>query len=632
MLQSIRDKTSGWIAYLIIGLISIPFALWGINSYLGGGEEKPAAVVDGDDITPRQLDYAYTRYRERLASLFGGRIPETFNDENALKEQALSQIIEEKVLQNYIQDQGYRVGDTELFKNIRTMAAFLQDGKFSKEQYQNQLASQGYSAALFEQEMRRSQEMQQLNLAIKSSAFILPVELEKYNNLKNQQRKIRTLTFKNKTDSIEVTDQQVSDYYEKQSALYMNPEKVKLDYIELNLETIKQTIEVSEDKLQERYDLLRDQLTTPEIRKASHILLTSKDGDEEQVKQKIQDLKKRIDEGEDFATLAREFSQDPGSAANGGDLGDVERGLMVKPFEKVLFEMNEGDVSAPVKTQFGWHIIKLFKISGGETKTFEQAKPEIEQELKTEQAESQIYDLAENLASIGYEEPDSLLPASEQLGLKIETTDWFTRNKGEGVAAEEKVRQIAFSDDVLNSNLNSETIELADNRIIIVHLNEHKKSEKQPLEAVKDSIVQTLKVKMGREKAQADGKKILAELEQNSKSLEDVAADASLEIVDLGFVNRNSDATKRDVLNAAFTIESAADNKPVFQGVSETNGDYSIIELSGVRVDPEIADSAKDEALKSLNSANANYEYQAVIKTLTDQAEITRSSVKELPQ
>ena len=229
MLQSIRDKTSGWIAYLIIGLISVPFALWGINSYLGGGEEQPAAVVNGDEITPRQLDFAYTRYRERLSSVFGGRIPEVFNDEDTLKEQALSQIIEEKVLLNYIKDKGFRVGDSELFANIQTMAVFQQDGKFNKELYQNQLASQGYSPALFEQEMRRSQEMEQLSLAIKSSAFTVPVEFKQFNNLKNQQRKLRTLTFKNQTDSIQVSDQQITDYYTEQAARYMEPAKIKLD-------------------------------------------------------------------------------------------------------------------------------------------------------------------------------------------------------------------------------------------------------------------------------------------------------------------------------------------------------------------------------------------------------------------
>ncbi|MCP4078435.1 MAG: hypothetical protein GY744_19895 [Gammaproteobacteria bacterium] len=630
MLQAIRDKTSGWIAYLIIGLISIPFALWGINSYLGGGEEKPVAIVDGDEITPRQLDYAYTRYRERLASVFGGRIPEAFNDENTLKEQALSQIIEERVLLKYINDNGYRVGNTNLLANIQAMQVFQQDGKFSNELYQNQLASQGYSPAMFEQELRRSQEMEQLNLAIKTSAFTVPVEVKHFNTLKNQQRKLRTLTFKNQTDLVEVSDQQITDYYNEQSAQFMEPSMVKLDYIELNLDTIKKGIQITEDKLLERYDQLRDQLTTEELRTASHILLTVGENDDEAaVKLKIDELKQRITQGEDFSTLAREFSQDKGSAQDGGDLGDVERGAMVKPFETALFALHINQVSEPVKTQFGWHIIKLNGLSGGDTQSFEQARTDIEEELKANQAESQIYDLAENLASIGYEEPDSLLPVSEQLDLKIQTTDWFTSAKGEGLAEQEKIRQIAFSDDVLNQNRNSETIELSDSSIVIVHLNQHKPSEKKSMDSVREDIIETLKRKAGRELAQAEGKKILTELQAHNNTLDGVAG--SLSVVDLGFVDRSNAAVERDVLSTAFAMAKPTVETTVFEAVAEANGDYTIIELSEVRVNTdESADKAKDDPAKTLTSATANHEYRALIKSLTKQADIMRFAVKDL--
>lgn len=630
MLQAIRDKTSGWIAYLIIGLISIPFALWGINSYLGGGEEQAAAIVDGEEISPRQLDYAYTRYRERLSSVFGGRIPEVFNDENTLKEQALSQLIEERVLLGYIQDKGYRVGDTKLFENIQTMQMFQEDGRFSKELYQNQLASQGYSPALFEQELRRSQEMEQLNLAINATAFTLPVELEQFNKLKNQQRKLRTLTFSNQAETIQVTDQQVTDYYNEQSARFMDEAKVKLDYIELNLDTIKQSIEIPEEKLLETYEQSREQLTTPEIRSASHILLTVKD-DEDQVKVKIDDLKKRLDQGEDFAALAKEFSQDPGSAEDGGDLGEVERGAMVKPFETALFELNAGQISNPVKTQFGWHLIKLHEISGGKTKSFEQARNEIELEMKADLAESQIYDLAENLASIGYEEPDSLLPAAEQLDLKVQTTDWFARSKGEGLAEEVKIREAAFSEEVLNLNRNSETIELSDNRIVIVHLNEHKKSVRQPLESVRDSIVTTLKKKAGRELAQTDGRKVLDILASESESLDEYAAKSSMSIVDLGYIKRSNSSVDADLLSTAFSLPKPSSGKNIFEGMTEVSGDYTIIELSDVRVETtQTNEGDEQDPAKTINSASANYEYQAVIKSLTEQAEIMRLKVKDL--
>ena len=630
MLQAIREKTSGWIAYVIIGLISIPFALWGINSYLGGGEQQPAAIVDGDEITVRDLDYAYARYRERLSSVFGGQLPDMFNDEITLKEQVLSQMIEEQALQNYIQQRGIYVGDAELFGLIRTMPAFQQDGKFSKELYQNQLASQGYNPSLFEFELRRSQQMAQLNRGIKSSAFTLPVQRALYDGLRNQARKLRTVTIENQVDSISVSDQEIEEFYQQQPARFMQPAQVKVDYIELSMDNIKQSIQIDEDRLMERYEQLRDQLTTPEFRLASHILLTVQDAEnEEQVRQKIEQLKQRIEQGEDFAQLAREFSQDPGSAADGGDLGEVERGMMVKPFETALFDLTVGEISEPVKTQFGWHLIKLHAVSGGDTQSFEQARPDIEEELKTDMAESQVYDLTENLANIAYEQPDSLLPAAEQLGLTIQTSDWFTRTQGEGLAQQEKVRQVAFSDEVLNQNRNSETLELANNRIIIMHLNSHRPAARKELETVRDEIIQLVKIKKGREQTQSEGQKLLAEL-QSGKSLDDIAAAESKSVVDLGFVKRDNQVLDRDVLSAAFTMSKPTQGSLVYEGITEVDGDYTLIELSAIESATEAANTGDDQQPSPLNDAIANYDYQAMTKVLAEQADVIRTPVAEL--
>jgi len=632
MLQAIREKTSGWIAYLIIALISVPFALWGINSYLGGGAEKPAAVVNGDEITPRQLDAAYARYRDQLASIFGGRIPPSLNDENALKEQALSQIIEQKVLANYIKDKGYRIGDKKLFEIIQSMQVFQENGKFNRQTYQHQLSSQGYSPAYFEQELRQSTEMQQLNQAIKASAFSVPTQLEKLNQLQNEERKISVLTFKNQAKTIAVSDQEITDFYDKNAALYMAPEKVKVDFIELSLEKMSKGIEISEEQIRDKYEQMLEQLTTPETRKASHILLTVKnEGDDEAVKKKLLELKKRIEDGENFATIAKKFSQDPGSASDGGGLGDIERGDMVPPFEEVLFSMKPGELSDPVKTQFGWHIIKLISIKGGGTKTLEQARSEIEQELKTEKAESQIYDLAENLASIAYEEPDSLQPAADQLDLKLETSDWFTRTQGAGIAAEDKVRQAAFSDEVLGQKINSELIELSDNRVVIIHLKDHQPATRKPLSEVRDLIIAEIKKKKGRELAEAEGKKALEQLRAGKKALADFSQAASVELNDAGYVNRKDNKLTKELINAAFVMSRPVDGKPVYDGVSQVNGDYSIIELSDVRIAASAEDKKSDEDIAAkLNGAKANYEYQALIKTLTEKAKIIRTPVKDL--
>ncbi len=630
MLQAIREKTSGWIAYVIIGLISIPFALWGINSYLGGGEQQPAAIIDGDEITVQQLDYAYARYRERLSSVFGGRLPDIFNDEITLKEQVLTQLIEEQALLGYIQQRGFRLGDAELFALIQTTPAFQQDGKFSKEMYQNQLASQGYSPSLYEFELRRGQEMDQLNRAIRTSAFVLPVQQDKFESLRGQLRTLRTLTIENQADSASVSDQEIEDYYNQQTTRFMQPAQVKVDYIELNLDSIKQSLEIDEDQLMERYEQVRDQLTTPETRSASHILLTLNEGDDEdQVEQRILELKQRIDNGEDFASLAREFSQDPGSAADGGDLGDVERDMMVKPFESALFALAEGEVSQPVKTQFGWHLIKLHDVAGGDTQNFDQARQEIEQELKLELAESQIYDLAESLANIGYEQPDSLLPASEQLGLEIQTTDWFTRTSGQGLAELGRIRQVAFSEDVLQQNRNSETLELEDNRIVIMHLNSHRPSERLALEVVRDEIAELVKTRKGREQAQARGQELLAQL-QSGTSLDQIASDQSIEVVALGTLKRDDQAVDGDVLNAAFTMTKPVAGKLMFEGITEVDGDYTLIELSAVTAAEPDAESAGQQDSRALAQAIAEYDYQALTKVLTEQADVIRNSVVEL--
>ena len=634
MLQAIRDKTSGWIAYLIIGLISIPFALWGINSYLGGGEQQPAAVVNGNEITARELDQAYARYRERLMRVFGGKLPDVFSDENAIKEQVLSQLIEERVLADYVDSQGYRVGPEALFREIAQIEVFQRDGRFDKELYQAQLRSQGYSPALFEMELRLQKEMQQPESGVKLSALVPPEMVDRALALQHEQRKLRLLSIPARTDEMTVSEQEIEDFYQQQSGRFMQPARVRLDYIELNLDTIKKSIEVDEEALRQRYEEQREQLTTPEIREARHILITvpddADDATVEAAKRKLLELKQRIDAGEDFAALAKEFSQDPGSAADGGSLGEVERGMMVKPFEDALFALQPGQVSAPVRTQFGWHLIKLDRVDGGGTRSFEEVRERFADELKTEKAELQIYDLAESLANIGYEEPDSLQPASDQLGLPIRTTDWFTRSQGAGLAASEKIRRAAFSEDVLNQKRNSDLIELDENNVVIVRLNAHEPERLKPLDQVRDQIVTLLKQNKAREQAQAKGQELLEKIRNGELTLQQAAEQQGLELQDVGFVKRDTATVPAELRGAAFSMPKP-DGKPRYQGVAGVNGDYSIVELDEVSVDrAAITDAEKQKTAKAMAAAVGNYDYQAFLKTLVEQAEIQRTPVKEL--
>jgi len=626
MLQAIRDKVTGWIAYGIIFLISIPFALWGVNSYLGGGEAAPAAMVNGEEITTRQLDQAYANYRQRIAQLFGGTIPESFGSEPVLREQVLGQLIEEFVLRQYAQQQRYRISDDELNKIIRSMDAFQRDGQFDTDIYQSQLRSLGYSPVGFEQELRISGSIEQFQDGIRETAFIVPVFKDRFSKLGNQTRKIRSLTYTVEQTTIQVDDAEIEQHYQSQANRYRIPEKVKVDYIELSLDSIKKNIEVRAEDVLARYQENQAAYTSAEIRDASHILIkVAEDGSADEALARIAEIRQRIVNGEEFSDLAREFSEDPGSSASGGSLGEIERGVMVQSFEAALFSMQVDQLSEPVKTAFGWHLIKLHSISGGETQSFESLKAGLEDEIKTELAETQVYDLVENLANLVYEQPDSLLPAAEQLGLSVQTSDWFERSMGEGIAAEPKIRQVAFSTEVLTQGLNSEAVELGNERVVFLRLKQREAASPQPLEQVRDKIKSELIQIKARAQSDEAGTQALAELKAG-KTLDELAQEWSSSVSDLGFIRRNQADIDAAVRSRAFSM-SRPDQGKVYDGLSKASGEYVMLELSAVVSNDAVADN---KSLEGLSEGQANLEYQAIVKLLTSRAEITKTPPEDL--
>ena len=365
--------------------------------------------------------------------------------------------------------------------------------------------------------------------------------------------------------------------------------------------------------------------TSDQYRDTSHILIKV-DSDEaaDVALARITEIRERIESGEDFADLAREFSEDPGSANQGGSLGEVERGVMVPTFEAALFSMEVGQLSQPVKTPFGWHLIKLDSISGGETQSFETVKSGLEDEIRIELAEGQIYDLVENVANLAYEQSDSLLAAAEQLDLTLQTSDWFNRLSGTGVAADAKVRQMAFTAEVLQQGLNSEAIELGDQRVVFIRLNELRPSAVKPLAEVQDLIKTELITSRVREQGMKSGIAALDDLEAG-KSLDDLAVEWSVSISDHGFVARNQSAIDTAVLRRSFSMPKP-DQGPVYAGLSVADGGYTIVELSAVLSNDGDVDS---EALNELTQARAGTEYRAALKLLADRADVVRTPLEE---
>jgi peptidyl-prolyl cis-trans isomerase D len=292
--------------------------------------------------------------------------------------------------------------------------------------------------------------------------------------------------------------------------------------------------------------------------------------------------------------------------------------------------MSVGEVSEPVETQFGWHLIKLNSIEGGQTPSFQDVRAQLENELRTELAENQIYDLAESLANITYEQFDSLLPASEQLGLKIRSSEWFTQDAGQGVADNVRVRSAAFAPEVLLENRNSDAIELGDNRMLVLHLAQHEPEQLLPLNKVRMQIIDELKLIKARQQATEAGKQVLEGL-RSGGSLEQLAQEQGLDIQDLGYIKRNaSDTINKDVINLAFTLAKPQPGSMVFEGLSEATGQYTIVELSGVKMMDSVQASERGGVVQKLGRPGSEAEYQAMLKLLTGQASVQRTPVAEL--
>jgi peptidyl-prolyl cis-trans isomerase D len=626
MLQAIRDKVTGWIAYGIIFLISIPFALWGVNSYLGGGEVAPAATVNGEEISLQTFDRAYSNYRQRLAQLFGGSIPASFASEPALRAQVLDQLVEEAALRQYIETQNYRIGDADLGRLIRNMDEFKRDGQFDAEIYEAQLRSVGLSPLAFEQQLRLSGSMEQFQNGIRATAFVIPQVKKDFANLKNQTRKIRSLSYRVDAQSLDVNASEIEQYFLANPGRYNTPEKLRIDYIELSLDSIKQNIDVSEEDIEARYQENLASYTSPEFRGASHILIASSDEVEDaEALAKINAIRGRILAGESFAELAGELSEDPVSAADGGSLGEVGRGDMVPTFESALYSLALDELSEPVKTAFGWHLIQVNSIAGGEVQSYDSVKSALADEIKSGLAEVQIYELLERLSNVAYEQPDSLLPAAEQLDLTVLTSAWFDRSAGTGIAADASVRQLAFSDEILEQGLNSEAVELGNERVVFLRLNERKPAQARPLEEVQQQVRAELVSQKLSELSLKAGTQALSDLE-SGKSLDDLAQEWGKAVADHGFVARNQSEISPAILTRSFSM-SKPELGLIYDGLSPGSGEYVIIELSAVMSsDAEPEQDSIDNLLQSIGGA----EYQSALNYLGARAEVVRTPLDEI--
>ncbi len=605
LLQKIRDHAKGWFAYTIVGLLIIPFAVWGINYYFEGGGPTDVAVVGDSKISLQEFQRAYQQQRQRLQAMLGDADPALL-DGPRMKQTVLQQLIDERILNQLVRAQGLRVGDQQLHDVLVGRPEFQQNGVFSLDLYQQLLRSQGYPAAQFEEGLRHSLVTQQLRDAVAHSALIPSAQLDSWIALLKQQRELQSLILSLEKHAAQVTvdDVAIADYFEKNKARFIHPEQARVHYIELKLAQIAEGITASEDELQAAYQEQIAKYGRPEQRSASHILISLPLNAAQDVVEPARTRAQQIADGirsggKSFDQALQEAKADPVSAVEGGELGVISKGMFDSPaFENALYALQkEGEVSEPVRMPSGFHLIRLDKITPAQVKPFAEVREEVAKEWRQQQAENRLYEISQTLANKGYEHPDSLEPAAKALGAPIQESDWFGRNGGAGIAANPKVTEIAFSEDVLKRGVNSEPLELEPGHVVMIRIKEHKDAAPRTLEESREGIAKTLREQKARE-AMAKTVEAVKTRAAQGEHLQTLATELGGEFKTIGLVERNAPTVDAAILDLGFRLPQPETGKAALGVATLANGDQAV--LAVIRVMPGQKDALSGDERKAL--------------------------------
>jgi peptidyl-prolyl cis-trans isomerase D len=617
MLQNIRDNSQSWIAKTIIGVIVVLLAFTGFDAIFNATSNRQnAAQVNGEDIGLNELSQAVDMQRRQLLQQFGKDFDPSLLDDKLLRESALKGLIERQLLLQYAKGADFAFSQAALDQLILRTPEFQVDNKFSSDRFDQVIRQMGYGRMQFRRMLEEEMLLGQLRAGIAGSGFVTDEDVKAFARLERQTRDFATVKLEADTGAVKVAEEDIKAYYDEHPDRFMSPELVTLEYIELKKETFFDQVEVEEEALQELY---RNEIANlAEQRQAAHILVEVSDElNDEQAKAKIEGIAKRVERGEDFAALAKEFSDDSGSATEGGDLGYAGPGVYDPAFEKALYALKQDEVSAPVRSEYGWHLIKLLGVQAPEVPSFASLRDKLERELKAQKVEQRFVEAAKDLESAAFEASDLAQPAQE-LGLEVKVSEAFGREGGEGLAANRQVIQAAFSPEVLEDGANSAAIELDPDTVVVVRVKEHKTPERLPLEQVSASIREQLLKQRASEAAKAKGEELLASL-RDGKAIEQ-----KWQVVEAA--TRGQEGVEPAVLQELFRMPKPVGEEPSYAGVTLGNGDYVLIRLSGVNEPEEVLASEEEKSMyrRVLASRMGQQDFAAFRRDLQTKAEIER--------
>ncbi len=522
MLITIREKASGVIGWTVAGVIILVFAVWGIGSYFEGVSEIIVATADKIEINQQTYQQAMSDRRRRLVQMMGRNVDAELFSSTAFKRQVVEELIDTTLQNETLHASGFRISDAQLAALIQNTAVFHTDGQFDRDRYELLVQNAGMTIQGYESYQRQQGVVDQLVRGLGQSAIVSGNSIDKAWKLLDQRRiaSYTTLEFDNFLDDIQVSEAAIEKEYQANLDGYFEPASIQVDYLKLSVEDLGAKLDVDEADILHMYEDNPDRYRQPGSRSVSHILLSvspdAADAQIDQVRRSASEIVARARGGESFASLAEVNSDDKGSAKRGGELGVIRPGTMVKPFEDAVFEMVEGEISEPVRTQYGFHVIRLDRITESTVQSLDQVRSEIKAEVRRLRAEEQFNELAEILGSTVFEQPDSLEPAADHLGVKVMRSEWFTQDAGTGIAEFQGVRDAAFGNEVLIDGLNSELIEIDQDNLVAVRKVDYRARRQLDLDEARPELEKRLRAVEASDRMEKAGEDLVARLKSGA--------------------------------------------------------------------------------------------------------------------
>lgn len=624
MLQKIRNILTGWLAAAVVVILIIPFAFWGINYYFGQGTEPVIAKVNDREIKLTQFQRAFSNYRLQIRALLKDN-PGAIDDE-FIKQQTIEKLIESEIMNQATREANLQISDKHVVGVIKGIEVFQTEDGFNRSFYELGVQRLGMPPAVYEAQLRKDMASEQLQGAVMESSFVLKSEAENVLRLEKQQRNFAyaILSVEDIKDTIEVSEEEIENYYRENRQNYMEPEQVRIAYLDLSLENLANEVDINDEMLLEYYSDNKAKYDVPDQRKFNQILIKvgeqATEGEIEEARNRINELKTLVDSGKTFKEIAEQQSEDTGSQLQVNEFGFTQKGVMTAEVDDAIFSMQNGDVSDIIRSKEGFHIVEVTDARGEGTNTFEFSKQQVEKDVRYMHAEQRFFDLSDQLATLTYEHPDTLEIAAEAIDIGVQESDLFSRQGAtEGLLANSKIVSTSFMPEIL-AGQNSEVLELAHDHLVVLRVIEHVPSTIKSLETIRDQIISDVRFLQAGKVQRETGEKILSMLNSGT-TLDEIGTEFSVEWNHVEHITRTDVSVKRAVVREAFDLNRPEDDKPVYGGVALGTGDYAVIALTAVTEPDTIFEKDIEETRQQLirNYAGSDWnDYYGALRARSD--------------